>query len=253
MRPRNLKVNSTPVGKSDGDIRWLSFPSLQDFDFLTHGFVIKSDIQNLSTPAKKDAVKRLLKEISPEVKQIVFPQQTHGNGCLMVKRRGKLKKKYIGDAILTNKKGIILTVSVADCLPLFLIDPKNKVVGLIHAGWRGTLLGIAQQTIRKAKNEFGCDSQNFTILLGPAIQRCCYDISEAIAILFDEDCLDRTSGEKPKLDLICANVKQLLDCGVKRKRIFVMDECTCCNMDRYHSFRRDKDKAGRMVAFLGIK
>jgi len=154
---------------------------------------------------------------------------------------------------LTNRKDIFLTVSVADCLPIFLIEPKRKVVGLIHAGWRGTLLGIVKQATRKAKNEFGCDPQDFTLLFGPAIQRCCYEISEGIAILFDEDCLIRMPGERPKLDLTFANLKQFLDYGVKRKKIFAMKDCTCCNKDMFHSFRRDGDKAGRMIAFIGIK
>jgi copper oxidase (laccase) domain-containing protein len=60
-------------------------------------------------------------------------------------------------------------------------------------------------------------------------------------------------GEKPKLDLIYANLKQFLNCGVKRKKIFATNDCTCCNKDMFHSFRRDGDEAGRMIAFIGIK
>ncbi|MFQ6032272.1 MAG: peptidoglycan editing factor PgeF [Candidatus Zixiibacteriota bacterium] len=253
MRPRNFMLNSNPHWTSAGKIRWLSFSPLQDFDFVTHGFIIKNEEQYLATQIKKNTIRRLFEKISSEERHILVPQQVHGDGCVTIKKGDGLKKKYKGDAILTDRRDILLTVSVADCLPIFLIDSQKKVVGLIHAGWRGTLLGTARESLRKAKNEFGCDPQNFTILLGPAILRCCYEISEAIAILFDEDCLVRIPGEKPKLDLIYANVKQLLDCGVKRKKIFATNECTCCNKDMFHSFRRDGDKAGRMIAFLGIK
>ena len=247
MRPTDCRLNS------DGKTRWLSFFSLLNFDFISHGFVIKSKEQNPSTQVKKIALKKLIKRISAEEKHIIIPQQTHGNECLTIKKGDELKRKYKGDAILTDRKDIFLTVSVADCLPIFLVEPKRKVVGLVHAGWRGTLLGIAKETIRKAKEEFGCKPEDFTLLFGPAIQKCCYEISEGIAILFDENCLIRIPGEKPKLDLIYVNMKQFLNCGVKEKKIFAINDCTCCNKDMFHSFRRDGDKTGRMIAFIGIK
>ncbi|MCJ7577249.1 MAG: peptidoglycan editing factor PgeF, partial [candidate division Zixibacteria bacterium] len=215
--------------------------------------VIKSKEQNPSTQVKRITLKKLIKRISAEEKHIIIPQQIHGNGCLTIKKGDELKRKYKGDAILTDRKDIFLTVSVADCLPIFLVEPKRKVVGLVHAGWRGTLLGIAKETIRKAQKEFGCKSEDFTLLFGPAIQKCCYEISELMAILFDEDGLTRIPGEKPKLDLMKINLKQFLSCGVKRKKIFATNDCTCCNKDMFHSFRRDGDKAGRMIAFIGIK
>jgi YfiH family protein len=247
MRPTDFRLNS------DGKTRWLSSFPLLNSDFISHGFIIKSKKQNLSTQAKKNTLKKLIKKISSEEKHIIVPQQTHGNGCLTIKKGDELKRKYKGDAILTDRKDIFLTVSVADCLPIFLVEPKRKVVGLVHAGWRGTLWGIAKETIRKAKVEFGCKPEDFTLLFGPAIQKCCYEISEVMAILFDEDGLIRILGEKPKLDLIKTNLKQFLNCGVKEKKIFATNDCTCCNKDRFHSFRRDGDKAGRMIAFIGIK
>ena len=237
----------------DDKIRWLSFYPLQDFKFLSHGFIIKNREQNLSAQVKKNVIRSLLEKKSSEKRQIIVPKQVHGKGCLIIKKKDGLKKRYKGDAILTDRKDIFLTVQVADCLPVFLVEPRKKVVGLIHAGWRGTLLGIAKQTIRKAKKEFGCKPEDFTLLFGPAIQKCCYEISEGMAILFDEDCLIRRNGEKPKLDLIYANLKQFLNCGVKEEKIFVANDCTCCNREMFHSFRRDGDKAGRMIAFIGIK
>ncbi|MCJ7577365.1 MAG: peptidoglycan editing factor PgeF [candidate division Zixibacteria bacterium] len=247
MRPADFRLNS------DGKTRWLSFFPLLNFDFISHGFVIKSKEQNPSTQVKRITLKKLIKRISAEEKHIIIPQQIHGNECLTIKKVDELKRRYKGDAILTDRKDIFLTVSVADCLPIFLVEPKRKVVGLIHAGWRGTLLGIAKETIRKAKEKFGCNPEDFTLLFGPAIQKCCYEISELMAILFDEDGMIRMPGEKPKLDLIYVNMKQFLNCGVKRKKIFATNDCTFCNKDMFHSFRRDGDKAGRMIAFIGIK
>ncbi len=253
MKSADFIINPDPKAASVGKIRWLSFSFLRDLDFLSHGFVIKSKERNLSTQVKRNAVKRLFEKESSEQKHLIVPRQTHGNRCLTLKRGDPLKKRYQADAILTDRRDILLTVSVADCLPVFLVEPKRKVVGLIHAGWRGTLLGIARQTMRRATNEFGCDPRDFTILAGPAIGRCCYEISEGVAILFDEDCLIRKPGQRPRLDLISANAKQFLNCGVKEEKIFASSECTCCNKEMFHSFRRDGDRAGRMIAFLGIK
>ena len=253
MKPRDFKINPDSGCASIGKIRWLSFSFLQDFDFLSHGFIIKSKGQNLSTQAKKNAVKRLFEKESSEERHLIVPRQVHGNRCLTIKRGDPLKKRYEGDAILTDRRDALLTVSVADCLPVFLIEPRRKVLGLIHAGWRGTLLGIAEETMRRAKNEFGCDPPDFTILMGPAIQRCCYEISEGVGVLFDEDCLVRMPGQRPKLDLMSANLKQFLNCGVQREKIFEAKECTCCDKEMFHSFRRDGDRAGRMIAFLGMK
>ncbi len=172
---------------------------------------------------------------------------------MTVKRGDPLKKRYEGDAILTDRKDVVLTVSVADCLPIFLVEPDRKVVGFVHAGWRGTLLQIVGEAIRRARQEFGCHPRDFAVLLGPAIQRCCYEISEGVAVLFDEDCLVRRPGKRPKLDLVSANVKQFLDCGVKRNKIFASNECTCCSKESFNSFRREGDKAGRMIAFVGMR
>jgi YfiH family protein len=253
MKPGDFKINPDPGSASTGKIRRLSFAFLRDFDFLSHGLVIASKKGNFSSQVKKNVVGRLFERESSDERHVIVPQQVHGNRCVTIKGGGPLKKRYEGDTILTDRKDVLLTVSVADCLPVFLVEPKRKVVGLVHAGWRGTLLGIARQTMMRANTEFGCDPRDFTILLGPAIQKCCYEISEGIALLFDGDFLVRVPGQRPKLDLPSANLKQFLNCGVERRNVFGSNECTCCHKEMFDSFRRDGDKAGRMIAFLGIK
>ncbi len=253
MKPGDFKINPDPGSAFTGKIRWLSFGFLRDFDFVSHGLIIASKKGNFSSQAKKNVVRRLFEKESSDERRVIVPQQVHGNRCVAIKEGGPLKKRYEGDAILTDRKDVLLTVSVADCLPVFLVDPKREVVGLVHAGWRGALLGIVAQTVRIAETEFGCDPRDFAILLGPAIQKCCYEISEGIGLLFDGDFLVRVSGQRPKLDLLSANLKQFLNCGVERRNIFASKECTCCHKEMFDSFRRDGDKAGRMIAFLGIK
>jgi YfiH family protein len=170
-----------------------------------------------------------------------------------ISARDKLQKSYSGDAVLTDRDDILVSVAVADCLPVFIVNPKRKIIGMVHAGWRGTLLGIARRTIGEAKDRFGCEPGEFTLLFGPCIRSCCYRVSERVAILFDGECVSRRRDEAPMLDLVHANLKQFTDSGVKEDKIFVFGGCTFCEKELFCSYRRDKENAGRMIGYLGLK
>ncbi len=227
-------------------IHCLSFPPLERFDFLLHGFLLKK--------LTSRSLGRFLGKVGSKNSSVIALEQVHSRRILAINKRGGLKKiKTDGyDGILTDVPGIVLTVRVADCLPIFLVDPSLKITGLIHAGWRGTLMGIAGQAIEKASEMFGSNPGNMVVVLGPSIGRCCYQISPSLAILFPGDCLTLAQ-DKIKLDLAKANLKQLLKSGVKRERIFSSDSCTFCHKDLFYSYRRDKDKEKRMTAFIAIK
>lgn len=234
---------------STNNIKWLSFPILDAYDFILHGFVIK----NPNYPKEGNQNKNFFTNITSTKRTLISPQQRHQDECVILTSKDKLKKRYKGDAFLINRNDVFLCVQVADCLPIFLVDEKRKVIGLIHAGWKGTLLRIAQRTVEKAKSQFGCRPRDFTVLLGPCIRSCCYQISEDVAILFDKKCMKRSPDGGFSLDLICANRQQLLNYGVKGERIFATRSCTCCEEELFHSYRREKENAGRMMAFLGLK
>lgn len=225
---------------------YLSFSPFEKYDFLFHGFLLKkvSD-KNLG---------KFLKRVGFKNSPIVVPEQIHSKKILTIKKKDKWKKIETDghDGILADVPGIVLTVRVADCLPIFLVDPLLKITGLIHAGWKGTLRGIVKEGISKASQVFGSNPEDLIFVLGPCIRRCCYEISESLAILFPKDCLTFTN-RKIKLDLVKANLKQLLKSGVKRKKIFSTNLCTFCHGELLYSYRRDKDEKKRMTAFIGIK
>lgn len=245
MRWSDFTINQTD------QIRWLSFSALNAYDFILHGLVIKS--QNPLLIQKQREIKRFLQTIASSKRSLISPYQMHQDECLILTSKDKPKRRYRGDAILTERHDVFISVNVADCVPIFLVNEKRKVIGLIHAGWKGTLLGIVKMTLKKAECELGCESEDFTILLGPCIQSCCYQVSEDVAVLLDKECIHRTKKGNPALDLICMLRKQFLSCEVKEERIFATDVCTCCDDDLFYSYRREKENAGRMIAFLGLK
>lgn len=232
-------------------IKWLSFPPLEAYPFILHGFIIKNQI--FPPDVKTKEAEKLLQKAFSQKRRLVSLSQIHQDGCVIITSKDKLKRRYKGDALLTDRDDIFISVWVADCLSIFLVEERRRVVGLVHAGWRGTLLGILRRTIEAAKGQFGCEGGDFTVLFGPCIGSCCYQISDDVAVLFDEECMNRAQNGKPGLNLICANLKQLMSCGVKRDRIFVTGKCTFCDEKLFHSYRREKENAGRMIGFMGLR
>ncbi|MGB2768790.1 MAG: peptidoglycan editing factor PgeF [Candidatus Zixiibacteriota bacterium] len=245
MRPSDFVINQTE------NSRWLSFPPLNAFPFILHGFVVKN--QNPRADERRGSVEKLVQTIVNRRAKHISLSQMHRDECVTITSESQLKRRYVGDAVLTDRNGVLISVAVADCLPIFLVSPKRKVIGMIHAGWRGTLLGIAPKTLKTARDRFGCKPEDFTVLLGPCIQSCCYRVSDDVAILFDAECVSRSHDGGRTLDLARANLKQFAGCGVEEDKIFVVGDCTHCEEQLYHSYRREKEDAGRMIGFLGLK
>ena len=185
-----------------------------------------------------------------------------------------------GDASLTNASGLLLGVQTADCVPILLVDPKNRAVAAIHAGWRGTLARIAQKTVGEMRMRFGSKPADILAALGPAIGSCCYEVGTELVTEFTsqfasaEEYFDELrTGEEPnplqwlnmmppghqpppknvRLDLRKANCAQLLAAGLNDSSIFVSDVCTACHTDLFFSYRKESAASGRLLAAIGLK
>jgi YfiH family protein len=141
------------------------------------------------------------------------------------------------DGMVTDRGGTALTVTVADCLPVFLIDTKRDAYALVHSGWKGT--GISLQAVRSMARCFGSMPADLSVTIGPGIGACCYEVPEERAGLFSAEFGDgsvvREPGRGPRLDLRAANVRLLTEAGVGE--IVVVNDCTRCSA-RLGSFRR---------------
>lgn len=157
------------------------------------------------------------------------------------------------DGIITNEKNIMLLTIESDCVPIYILDPVKKVIGMIHSGWRGTVLEIGVKAVDIFKNQYGSDISDILIYLGPSICRDCYEVGEELVfefkkILSDEE-IDKAftkEGEKLYLDVAMALEFTLLKAGIKKENIDRSKYCTYHD-NVFASWRRDKDKTKQML------
>ena len=185
-----------------------------------------------------------------------------------------------GDASATNRPGLLLGVQTADCVPILLVDPKNRAVAAIHAGWRGTLARIAVKAIGQMQMHFKTKPADLLAAIGPAIGGCCYEVGTEVATQFHSQFADAPdwfdefrTGDEPNpvqwlnmmppghqpppknvlLDLKKANLAQLLAAGLRPQNIFVSDLCTACYPDLLFSYRKQGPQSGRHLSVIGIR
>lgn len=156
------------------------------------------------------------------------------------------------DGLITDKPNVFLTVTVADCVPIYFYDQTNKIIGLAHAGWRGVVKNITKSMMHKMSSEFGTKSSEVLIYVGPHIQKCHFEIKNDIRAQFDEDAVIADNNNL-KVDLLLMIHKQLGQLGVQSSNINFSDECTYCLDNKYFSYRRDKPELVQtMIAYIGI-
>ena len=160
----------------------------------------------------------------------------------------------------------------ADCVPILLADPVKKIIGVVHAGWRGAAKGIVQKTVETMVKQFGSDGKALLAAIGPSIGSCCYKVDEAVAkefggneyliLLYPPLKKGESKGDLAKggrgdvewgLDLKRANFIQLLNMGILEKNISVENLCTSCRNDLFFSYRKDGKITGRQLNFIMMK
>jgi YfiH family protein len=170
-------------------------------------------------------------------------RQIHSATCVPAAgRHGMLGE---GDALLENTPGSVVAIKTADCLPILLVDDRHRAVAAVHGGWRGTVAGIAQRAVEAMRAQFGSVPGDLHAAIGPGIGECCYEVGPEVAAQFGRQ-------GRAHLDLTEANRRRLMDAGVTPERIYASNLCTMCRADEFHSFRRDKEAAGRLFSFAGI-
>lgn len=167
--------------------------------------------------------------------------------------------KIEGDALITNLKRVPLIVFTADCVPIALIDKKNKAIGVVHAGWRGTYSQISKNAIELMKKEYNTDATDLLCVIGPSIGGCCYEVSKDLVEKFNtiltnsEEKFYIIKEGKYYLDLWKVNEYILKYCGVKEDNIINLNICTSCNSDKFHSYRIHEKTDKRIGMILQIK
>lgn len=155
-----------------------------------------------------------------------------------------------GDALVSNEPGWVLAVSVADCYPILLEDPKNKIIGAVHAGWRGTVGGIVKNTLEKMF-ELGAEAQHIQVAIGQGISAKHFEVGDEVLQQFRDAGFGDVYFENNRIDLAACNKKWMLELGLFESNIWHMNRCTF--EEDFFSYRRDKGKTGRMWGVIGLK
>lgn len=183
-----------------------------------------------------------------DVPQVFWRKQIHGDNILVARGGvGTSKGCPDADAYITDEKNLPIAIRTADCVPVFIFDSHHRAIGLAHAGWKGTYKAIAVKTVQRMQEKYASQVSSLKIVLGPSIRECCYQVGEEFRDHFPSHVRDR--GGYLYADVIGANRDQLLQAGVQQANIFDSGICTCCNKN-YFSFRRDGEKAGRMISLM---
>ena len=196
---------------------------------------------NLSLGKQREV---FINHLGAEMDKIAFPVQTHSSNVLYIEKGGEYDNV---DGLITRKKNIVLSIQVADCVPVFIYDIKNQVKGLIHSGWRGTADKIISNAI-KLFLKIGSTPQDIKVVIGPSIRKCCYEVGTELVELFDNTCIELLES-KLKLDISSQIKLDLKKFKIPEINIFDSNICTYCNLE-CHSYRRERTGA-RMIALLG--
>ncbi len=217
-----------------------------------------------SEPQNVENRKVFFRKNGIESELVIVPDIVHGNHVITIDAESKRFQEKT-DALVTSDKGIYLSVTVADCLPILFYDPIRGNIGIAHMGWRGALSGVVTETM-SALIKLGSDARNVSVAIGPCIQKCHFEILKENAPLYKEyaefvyyeraGSTQAVSGQGGKVyvDLPKIASKQLEQAGIPSENINASDVCTFCEKEKWFSYRRDKpEKVQAMVAVIGMR
>jgi len=209
--------------------------------------------QTVATHYRSDFAERL----GVETSSIVLPRQVHGSDVLVVARRGH-DRPFLGqaDGLVTAQWDVALGILVADCIPIFLLDRATPAIGLVHAGWRGTVAGIAAKALGVMQDECDTKPENCIVWIGPSIGVCCFEVGPEVIAEF-QNAFPRNGIEfGDHIDLKQVNRQILLSKGVPDDQIEISPECSYCS-DGFFSHRRavhrGLERTGRMMGLLALR
>lgn len=210
-------------------------------------------------------------KIFPDKTHIVVPLQLDHTKIVYDIKTSEDTKEKIGDGIITKNPLLVPTITIADCMPIFLYDPITEVFGIVHSGWKGT--GIVSEAIKLAERNYGARAEDFLVVLGPHIHDCCYIVNneraDYFAQNFSPECIEPleldslskegvegkklpafvwNNGNGPlfRLSLEKANLSVLKECGVNDSNITVCEDCTACTKGNiFGSNRRETAAKGK--------
>ncbi len=264
--------------RSEG-VEYLTFPSFSAYPFVRHAFstraggVSKNEYSSMNLgfgrgdgdENVRENYRRFCRAAGLDYDSLVSSAQDHHT---FIRRVGK-EQHGVGirkpkdmqsvDGLITNEPGVTLVTHYADCVPVYLLDPVKRAIGLVHAGWRGTVARIAEAAVSAMTREFGSRPADLLAGIGPSIGPCCFevdspvrDVFAALSDLNPGDLIRDDGNGKYHVDLWETNRRILMRAGVPASSITVGGVCTRCNADLLFSHRATGGKRGGLAAFLAL-
>lgn len=249
---------------------------LSGCDFLTHAFCTRlgglseDDYQSLNISFKEGDLEsrvlqnwhRLAMAFAIPLENFLALNQVHGDDIFLIKPYGDYlssDRDLNYDAIVTSRENLAICIKTADCVPVFIVDRAKKIIAAVHAGWKGTALGISAKVINLLYDRYDSAPQDILAAVGPSIGLCCFEVDENAADSFrnqkDHEAFLFADNRPNKwiVDLPEANRRQMINCGIPAANIDLSHLCTSCRQDLFYSHRGSGGITGRQLNFIMVK
>ncbi len=265
--------------EKDG-VKWLIFDHFVQYEQVIHGFSTRiggvSDIPfatlNLAFHVGDDPGsvvenrRRFCQALGLDLADLTAGEQVHSDKIRVVigQDRGcgavDYDTAFSGtDGFVTDEPGVVLSSYYADCVPLYILDPEQQVVGLAHGGWKGTIMRIGARIIEKMVEQFQTKPEDCLIGIGPSIGPCCYEVDRHVITPLQQEfvnwfeLVEEKENGRWNLDLWKTNYQVFLEAGVNPANIEVSGLCTSCNTELFFSHRAEDGKTGRMASIIALE
>ena len=252
------------------DIHVLKVPQWEKYQGLLHGFMGRRGGKsagpftglNISYRVGDDA--KVVSQNVCDMKlavgihdgRVVTMRQVHGDNIIEVKDK-TLKEAGDADGMVTAESDIYLGVLTADCVPLLFVAPRQRLSAAVHAGWRGTLAGIAAKGVGFFQGHYGVAAKDIEVALGPSIGPCCYEVKDDVAGPLMKKWGKLTTPSisvkdgKSFINLRRLNRDILRASGVPGNQLVQVGPCTSCAREEFFSYRREQSETGRQISLIG--
>lgn len=218
--------------------------SAPPFNTLNFGYDTEDDRSNV-----RDNHTIFCRFLGVDMADVALMEQEHGSRVRLIDSGGVYPRT---DGMITSTPGIMLSVRIADCIPLLLFDPVKKVIGTVHCGWRSLLGGIAEKALEMMELHRSVITENVLAALGPSAGQCCYEIGQDLAERLRPESVT-TRDERLFGNLRWELIYRLRNAGVKKHQIEIISDCTICAESLYFSYRRDGVMSGRMMGYILLR